>query len=143
MYLSFRSLDSIVHIYVASNNLKTISLVAASKIIQMLDSIFDFVRNCFCILRIISLPVYPELCSKKDPFLMYGLTSSFLIWIAANVASAYSVYYNVIVLPILFSVLQFYIIALLATGRWVQIVGTNDVGRFKVKNLLIIEANYC
>ena len=42
MYLSCRSLDCIAHIYVASNNLKTISMVAAvysASKIQIYDSV--------------------------------------------------------------------------------------------------------
>eukprot|EP01036_Dinobryon_divergens_P029175 gene29175-38240_t len=58
-----KKLDCIVRIYVTwNNNSKIISLVTAA----------------------VYSVIYPELCSKKDPFLMYGLTSAFLIWIAAN-----------------------------------------------------------
>ena len=74
---------------------------------------------------------------------MYGLTSAFLTWIAANVANAYSMYYNVTILPIVFSALQciFYVVAVLATCRWIQIVGTN-VGRFHFNNLTVEEYTF-
>jgi hypothetical protein len=65
------------------------------------------------------------------------------MWIVVNVASAYSVYYNVTILPLIFSSMQcfFYLVAVLSTCRWVQIVQRN-VGRFQLDKLTVEEYTF-
>lgn len=146
MFLCFRSFDCIAHIYVASNNMKTISLVASVYSSSKLQFLIVQLRSNLsngAILIYANILVYPEICSKEDAFLLYGLTSAFLMWIVVNVASAYSVYYNVTILPLIFSSMQcfFYLVAVLSIGRWVQIVQRN-VGRFQLDKLTIEEYTF-
>ena len=74
---------------------------------------------------------------------MHGLTYPFLIWLFSCVATSYSVYYDLVIIPVIINVLQgiFYVIALLAVGRWINLVRKN-VGRFHFDNLTVEEYTF-
>ena len=84
--------------------------------------------------------VYLELCCKKDPFLLFGVTLSCVFWMFMNIVDVYSVYYNTSIVPLLVSSVQsvLYILLVASLARWVQLVRRQNGGRFQM-NLLNVE----
>ena len=95
---------------------------------------------CFHFCFHVSIIVYPELCNKKDPFILFGITLPCLFWMFLNTIEVYSVYYNTSIVPFLFSFLQcaLYLLLIAALSRWVQLIRRQNGGRFQL-NLLNVE----
>ena len=140
VFLSCRSLDCIIHLYVAANNFKNITLItaiySASKLVVLYCLLHSYWNHSF-LCRVI---VYSELCSKKDPFLLFGVTVPCVLWMFMNIVDVYSVYYNTSIVPLLTSSVQsaLYLLLIAALSRWVQLVRRQNGGRFQL-NLLNVE----
>lgn len=85
--------------------------------------------------------VYPELISKGDAFLHYGMSWPFCIWLIANVLQTYSVYYDWTTVSVYIAVAQTlcFITISAATVRWLYLVTLRQsASRFHF-NLLTLE----
>eukprot|EP01036_Dinobryon_divergens_P029744 gene29744-38884_t len=111
VFLLCRSLNCILHVYVALNNFKNITLIAA-----------------------VYSSIYPELCSKKDSFLTFSITLPTILWIFMNLVGVYSVYYNrpgvTSLLNLFYAALYPFLIS--SFVRWVQLVRRQNKGRFQM-----------
>eukprot|EP01036_Dinobryon_divergens_P022753 gene22753-31042_t len=118
VYLSCRSWSYIADLYVAVHFAKTNSMIAA----------------VYC-------AIYPELISKGDAFLHYGMSWPFCIWLIANVLQTYSVYYDWTTVSVYIAVAQTlcFITISAATVRWLYLVTLRQsASRFHF-NLLTLE----
>ena len=135
IFVSCRSLNYIVHLYVTANSFYKTSPWWLQYIQQVSCILFSHSFVCLRVEYFVLHPVYPELrrWSKRDSFLLYGASLPCLVWIVMNVIHVFSVFYDTEMLPILFSLLQcaFYLLAFAATDRWMFIVRERqNVGRF-------------
>ena len=88
--------------------------------------------------------VYPELCNKKDSFLLVNMTLPCILWMIMNVVDVYSVYYNTSMVPVLFTFLKFccFLFLIAAFLRWVKLVQKQNGGRFQASNLSVEEHTF-
>ena len=89
--------------------------------------------------------VYPELLSKNDDFLFYGISIPMSLWGVGQVLIVYSLYYDWTVVPFIAGSLQIlcFIVAVAATFRWIYLVTkTQRVGRFDVSLLTLEEFTF-
>lgn len=129
VFLSCRGLDSIPAVYVGINYCRT-HIVLATIFCAGKYIFFNWQLKMYYLYHFLS--VYPELSSKVDKRIAFGIAAAVLLWEAANVLTTYSFYFNNSFLQLFASVIQYFCCGILAYFfyRWMRIIAIRQNVRF-------------